>query len=227
MANTLNVYLDDSGQLNDHYGCNYFIYGGFYCFNDEISSINKSYRRLKRNIFRTKLEVKSSEMKNSQKRKLLRRILRDNPNSFHPVYCVARVDELTRVDYRNPKAVILHKNYILRRLLEKIIEKIRFEGVVVENVNLFIDNQTITDLQNRDSLPNYLKKSFKNGYKTQLSKMTSNAKFKSQYTESSNHCEIQIADLLANTKFCHYRDETTILKEIFEECNVILWRDPY
>lgn len=97
----------------------------------------------------------------------------------------------------------LHKNYLIRRLIEhSILDQSHFQILNIDT-EIFIDNQSQTTLNNFDSLERYLNKHLHNKYYSE-SYITSNALFKSTYLDSKTSNLIQIADILANSKFQYY-----------------------
>lgn len=209
----ISFFIDDSGQLHTNYYSNYFVYGGFWCLESEESSIKSTFSKTKRQLFHTNKEVKSSEMKHWEKKRLLKKIVKED---IHPIYIVSKVSELT-IDFFDPEVVQRHKNYVLRRLVEDALKQMNKLGYgEVKDVNLYIDNQSQTSLSNRDSFKNYINKVFKGCYSNTDYFLKSDVEFIVEYMDSKNETLIQVADLLANCKFQRFENNSTDLKILLD-----------
>ena len=217
----ISIYIDDSGQLHPNYHSDYFIYGGYWCFTENATEIADTYGLMMGRIYRTKKEIKSSDMKDKHKRKVLRRIFRDHNDEVNPIYIASYIPDIT-IDFSNKESVQLHKNYILRRLVEDVINHLNREKISVDSINVYIDNQSQTTLTARDSLEKYIENYFDNhnGYLTE-SYTYSNASFNVEFLESSHYRNMQLADLFANCKFCRYDKLCLDSKVIFEEFDCV------
>lgn len=217
MGEEISIYIDDSGQLHSNYHSNYFVYGGFWCFSKDEDDISRKYGLMMTNIYRTKKEVKSSAMSDSKKRKVLRRLFRDHGHQFNPIYVASYIPDVT-IDFFNKSAVQLHKNYILRRLVEDVINDLQRHGVILSKINVYIDNQSQTTVSNRDSFEVYIVKWFRgSGNYLAQSFTQTQAVFHVDFMDSSAFRAMQFADLLANTKFCRYHNGCLDTKNIFSE----------
>ncbi|MCO7150482.1 DUF3800 domain-containing protein [Vagococcus lutrae] len=216
----LSIYIDDSGQLHPKYKSDYFIYGGYYCLTEDVASITNTYGRLMKNIYRTRNEVKTDKMKDKHKRKVLRRLLRDHENQIHPIFVATYVPKVT-IDFSDKESVQLHKNYILRRLVEDVINDVTKTGVSLNKVSVYIDNQSQTNVRNRDSLENYIKKYFsKRGSYLLKSFTTTDASITVEFLDSKTFRAMQIADFFANTKYCRYEHKCEEYKNIYDEFSI-------
>jgi hypothetical protein len=210
----ISVYIDDSGQLHSNYYSDYFVYGGFWCLDSEESKIKSTFSKTKWQLFHTGKEIKTSNMEHWQKKRLLKKVVRED---IHPIYVVSKVSMLT-VDFSDREAVQLHKNYILRRLVEdclKQMEKLGYGNI--KKVNLYIDNQSQTNVANRDSFKNYINKVFKKKYKNCEYFLESDVDFKVEYMDSKMEPLIQVADLLANCKFQRFENKSKDLKILLDK----------
>ncbi|MCH4169351.1 MAG: DUF3800 domain-containing protein [Streptococcaceae bacterium] len=218
----INIYIDDSGQLHTNYYSDYFIYGGYWCLAEDSQKISKTYSIQMSKIYHTKKEIKSSNMKHKYKRKVLRKLVSECQDCFNPIFIASKVSEIS-IDFDNKQAVQLHKNYILRRLVEDTIKQIKKQNFSdISKINVFIDNQNQTKIVNRDSFPVYLNNYFKNNYLRNFT--TTNVPFETKYLDSSKHKAIQIADLLANCKFNRYENNSEDLQVILDNLSDIVCR---
>lgn len=212
----LSIYLDDSGQLHPNYYSSFFVYGGYWCIKGDEQQIANCYARMIRQIYRTKREIKASEMKHKQKRKILRRLATNFKDTFHPIFVASNVDDIT-IDFKNKENVQLHKNYLIRRLVEDVIHQARDLKIgKIEKVSVFIDNQNQTKLTGRDSLSVYMNKKFRPGSYVSDTYTISEAAFECLFLDSKAHRTIQIADLLANCKFNRFENHCVDLQVILD-----------
>ncbi|HFD3560461.1 DUF3800 domain-containing protein [Enterococcus faecium] len=210
----ISIYIDDSGQLHSNYYSDYFVYGGFWCLDSEESKIKSAFSKTKRQLFHTSKEIKSSNMQHWEKKRFLRKIVKED---VHPIYVVTKVSSLT-IDFFNCEAVQLHKNYILRRLVEDALKQMKKLGYGhIKKVNLYIDNQSQTNVCNRDSFKNYINKVFKGCYKNSEYFLESDVDFKVEYMDSKSEPLIQVADLLANCKFQRFQNKSKDLKILLDK----------
>lgn len=199
---TLHIFIDDSGQLNPKYPfSNFFVYAGFWCFEEDVKSISTFHKVLSRQIFHDTHEVKASKMSKKIKKQFIKRLLNKFYGSFHPLFESVYVPQLT-IDFGDKKAVQLHKNYLIRRLVEKAIKEKRQYSpkIMVEKVVVSIDNQSQTTIGNYDSLERYINKKMHNEYFSSTYTI-SGAKFSAAFQDSKASRCIQICDILANSKY--------------------------
>lgn len=217
----MNLYIDDSGQLHKKYQKgNIFVYGGFWSMNSDIDSIERYFSVLKNQIFRTRKEVKASSMSNSIKSQIIKRLLNKHSDKIHPNFVCVKLSELN-IDFDEKKSVQLHKNYLIRRLLEKaIIEKRQlYPCDNVDKINVFIDNQSQTNINNYDSLERYIPKHLHHEYSSDIG-LTSECEIAVEFKDSKATLSIQIADILANSKMNYHRGEYDNFKKIMVERDV-------
>ncbi|MFB8606246.1 DUF3800 domain-containing protein [Enterococcus casseliflavus] len=216
----ISIYIDDSGQLHTNYKSDYFVYGGFWCETNKTNSIAGTYSKNMKIIYRTKGEVKTDRMSDKHKRKILRRILKNHSEEVHPIFVATYIPYIT-IDFSKKEAVQLHKNYILRRLIEDVISSIAATGEKLEHVNIFIDNQSQTQVANRDNLEKYIKNYFSgNGSYLLKSFTTTDASISVSFLESKTYKAMQLADFFANTKYCRYQHCCLDSKNIYEEFSI-------
>lgn len=220
----ISIFIDDSGQLHENYYSKYFIYGGFWCKTDDVPSISRTYALEMKKIYHTLKEVKSSSMKHKHKRKVLRKLINTHPNSFNPSFVATDVSKLT-LEFSNKQAVQLHKNYILRRFIEDVINDLKLRKIEdIDKIHVYIDNQNQTTLIGRDPFPVYLNKKFKAGNYLTQAYTESDIIFEVDFMESSAYRPIQIADLLANCKFNRYENICDDLQLVLDANSYITCR---
>lgn len=196
------LFLDDSGQLHPNYPySDIFTYGGILIKESDFHRMNQSYGDVIKQVQREKSlqgELKTTSMSNSMRTRLLKR-LRKYP--CDQVFVCTKVSALKRLDFANKKDVVRHKNYMVRRLIEKLIK----DNTIPSNcskIEVHIDNQNVAH-SSLDSLEDYLSHYFNDpdAYLVhQVQKATSfQCSFAVFYKDSAHHSLIQAADLLANT----------------------------
>ncbi|WP_144809631.1 DUF3800 domain-containing protein [Enterococcus casseliflavus] len=216
----VSIYIDDSGQLHTNYKSDYFVYGGFWCETNKTNNIAGTYSRNMKHIYRTKGEIKTDSMSNKHKRRILRKILRNHYGEVHPIFVATYIPFVT-IDFSNKESVQLHKNYILRRLIEDVISEIAESGKKLEHLNVYIDNQSQTQVANRDNLEKYIKNYFSgNGKYLLKSFTTTDANISVSFLESKKYKPMQLADFFANTKYCRYQHSCLDAKDIYEEFSI-------
>lgn len=200
------IYIDDSGQLHPNYPfSDVFVYGGYWTDESSDDAIKKYYGILKRQIFHTNKEVKASKMTESVKVQIIKRLKNKFKNSFNPIFVSVDVKSLT-IDFSSKQNVQLHKNYLIRRYVEQAItHKRSIDKQVSSKVDVHIDDQSKTKLENYDSIERYIIKCMKGSYHSDTHIwMNSTANFSVEYEDSKASNGIQIADVLANSKMDYH-----------------------
>lgn len=115
----------------------------------------------------------------------------------------------------------MHKNYLIRRLLEEaILEKRRlFQEIQIEQINIFIDNQSQTNINSFDSLERYIPKHLHNEYYG-AAHLTSDCEITVKFRDSKADVCIQIADILSNSKMRYHKGSYKNFKRIMVGKNV-------
>lgn len=218
------IFLDDSGQLHPNYPHgDHFVYGGLLLKENDFHGINSSYKNLVRTIKKQKGidgELKTSLMDNSTKRRLLNRLKKYNADQ---IFVTVKVSALKRINFNNKKDVVRYKNYIIRRLIQRliVINKIPKQCDLVE---IHIDNQNIAHSA-RDSLEDHLYIFFNEDNYYNIHKQYNTTSFKADFhvyfKDSETNYLVQAADLLANTMFSALEKDQT-LKRFFKSDFVCL-----
>lgn len=202
------LYLDDSGQLSDNGSHNYFLYGGIFIDGEKTRQelLNKINAFCK--MRRYTQEIKGSAIKGKNRKKLLEII--GDVEGVHQVFVIEKNSMLNRVNFEVPQSVRLHKNYVIRRLIEDIYSK----GYIAheDTLHVKIDNEALNSAENikmfEDYLNNYWssKRSiyhYNNPYWEFVPVIGSN--FTIEYKDSVKDRLTQAADLVANTKYRRFK----------------------
>ncbi|GGD12775.1 DUF3800 domain-containing protein [Pontibacillus salipaludis] len=213
------LYLDDSGQLHPNYPhADHFIYGGLLVTESNFHGVNASYKNLVKQIKREKGiegELKTSSMSLGTRKRLLKKL---RTYTCNQVFVTVKVPDLIRIDFEKKKDVVRYKNYILRRLVDKLInQKIIPKSCSCLEVN--IDNQNVAHSA-LDSLEDHLTNFFNEDNYYQIHKNYNTTSFQTDfavnYKDSETNYLIQAADLLANTKL-HMLEHEMDLKRFLKE----------
>ncbi|PTL04594.1 MULTISPECIES: DUF3800 domain-containing protein [Staphylococcus] len=212
------LYIDDSGQLSNNGTHEYFIYAGIFIENK--NAINELKRRVNGLAKSRKIkgEFKGAELGGRHRRKILEII--NNTNEVHVFFVIEKTELLTKVNFDNPSRVRFHKNYLIRRLIEKIIDK-----NLVDDEDLlyaYIDNEASNDtnqakhlnqhLNNywkKDSIGMYQKHQFYAGFIPYC-----DVNIKVKYSDSKHERMIQLADILANSKYKRFSGKKSCHSDI-------------
>lgn len=195
--------LDDSGQLHINYPhSNYFVYGGLLMKEADFHGINASYRSMVRTVKREKGwtgELKTSDMDIPTRRRLLKKI---RGYTADQVFVCVEVPSLLRIDFDSSRDINRYKNYILRRLMDKLIEDKKIP-IECSHIEMHIDNQNVAHSAKND-LVKYLYDHYHaaryNNAGTTATLNAINCDFTVKYKDSATHYLVQAADLLANTQ---------------------------
>lgn len=203
------LFLDDSGQLSNSGTHNYFLYGGI--FIESIEAYNHFMNRVKTQMkfLGISEELKGSSIKFKHRKKLLKSF-HDIPG-VHQVFLIEDVRELTRVDFSSPQKLRYHKNYLLKRIIEKLHREKMIDADSFLHIN--IDLEMLSSEEYRMDLENHINDYWKNKAHYLKGKEYSQfipdikSQFKVRFLDSRHHLFIQVADLLVNTKYRRYKDD--------------------
>ncbi|PTF68597.1 DUF3800 domain-containing protein [Staphylococcus chromogenes] len=205
------LYIDDSGQLSDNGTHEYFIYSGIFAENKNI--VNELKRRVNglANSYKIKGEFKGSQLGGRHRRKLLEII--GDTDGTHTFFVIEKTKLLTRVDFSDPQKVRYHKNYLIRRLIESIID----QNLVSDSDILYtyIDNEASNDNNQAGHLNDHLNYYWKTKYRGFYQKHHQygqfipycNVNIKVKYLDSKHERMIQLADILANSKYKRFSNK--------------------
>lgn len=199
------LFLDDSGKL--HSNCKHgkvFCFGGLLFTEREYHKANTAYKKYIINLKQEKSipaqnEYKTFDMEFKTRRRLLK-VLKNYDSQ--QVFVCAKITSLSRIDFTKSKDVVRYQNYMIYRLIEKLVKN---GDLPPHCTKLFvrIDNQSVAH-SSIDSLEDYLFHMFNqdsyynvhdNGYIPKFK-----CDFNVKYIDSKTDYMIQAADLLANTK---------------------------
>lgn len=209
------LFLDDSGQLSSSGTHNYFLYGGIFIEDEKAYNLFMNIVKQQCRFFGIKWEIKGSDIKIKHRKKLLQ-AFSDVPG-IHQVFLVEDVRLLTRVDFGSKEKIRFHKNYLLKRIVEKLHRKGLIDADTILHIN--IDLEMLSEEKYRNQLEEHLNDYWKN--KSSYLKGLEYAPFipdiKSQFVvrflDSQHHRFVQVADLLVNTKYRRYKNETKCCSE--------------
>lgn len=229
MENDIYINIDESGTLSKNIkNPQCYLYAGYWCLKQHSTSIESGFGRELMRFFPScaNSEKKASSMKNRKKMLLLKGIKKREKERFHPVFVV---EDLTRLNkgLTDSEEIQLHKNYLLRRFVEKCLENYRrIYPNKAKRVILNIDDQSKTQLQVMDPFPEYINKVFKNYYRNNKSSFTSDADFLVKYRDSNKYRCIQICDILANCKYNHYVHKRKDIEKVFSRNDIYINKLP-
>lgn len=193
-----NLYLDDSGGLHPNSPSDFFIYGGFLIPSSNAEGLGRKVAFIKKKLFRTRGEVKASDMNDSHQRF----VVKGTKDLCYPVFAVINIPKLKSVDFSNHKKVTRYKNFAIRCLIGDLAKKNLLQGCT--KLNVYIDNQSMA-VESRDSLEDYLYNYFVHeAYLSQFVSPFGNdiqIDFKVDYKDSKYNNLIQLADVYANVKY--------------------------
>lgn len=203
------LYIDDSGQLSNNGSHDYFIYSGIYVNNSK--NVGNLIRRVnglaKKNYI--KGEFKGSTLGGRHRRKLIE-ILREQ-EGVKQYFIIGRNDYLDKVNFNNPQSVRKHKNYMLRRLIELIVSEKELNDN--DTLNIKIDNESLNTGQYFQELDSYINSYWKKNvsYIKHLEYgefiPQCEAEFKLNYVDSKTDRIVQLADIIANSKYKRFCDK--------------------
>lgn len=205
--NDLYIWIDESGTLSkNRKNPQTYVYAGYWCLEKDRNAIESTFASLLVRMFpgARNNEKKASNMKYRKKKILIQNVVAKHPNEFHPVFLREDLEQINRplLDKRD---IQLHKNYLLRRFVERCVRDFRNVHSTTQPataVYVNIDDQSKTTLQGFDPFPQYLNKYFKQQYSYNF--LQSDANFEVKYMNSAKYRGIQLADVLANCKYNHY-----------------------
>lgn len=215
------IFLDDSGQLHKNYTQgNYFVYAGLLMKEKDVHGINYSYKNFVRKIKRQKGiegELKTSMMDVATRRRLLKRL---GKYSCEQIFVTVKVSDLVRLNFENKKDVVRFKNYMVRRLVERVIQRGKISKKC-ELIEINIDNQNIAHSA-MDSLEDHLFNYFNQDNFYYVHKQFDTTSFRSDFEvnfrDSETNYLIQAADLLANSEFnaLHDRKQAPSIRKLYK-----------
>lgn len=206
------LFLDDSGQLSNNGTHDYFLYGGVFIPNEKkLNELRNKVNRQK-NFLGIDKEIKGASIKNKHRKKLLQVVKK--VEAIETLFLIEHTPSLDRVDFQNHNSVRMHKNYLVKRLIEQLHNKNLIDDDTI--LYIYIDNEALSSGIYKDSLQNHLNEYYKKSNKGAFLKHLEyelfipsfETQFKVKYIDSRSELLMQVADLLANTKYRRYKLET-------------------
>lgn len=202
------LFLDDSGQLSSSGTHNYFLYGGIFIENERAYNRFMNIVKQQCRFFGIQGEIKGSDIKIKHRKKLLKAF--SSISGVHQIFLVEDVRQLTRVDFGHKENIRFHKNYLLKRIVERLYKKELIDAETILHIN--IDLEMLSEEKYRNQLERDLNDYWKNKstYLKGLEYGPYIPNIKSQFVvrflDSRHHRFIQVADLLVNTKYRRYKN---------------------
>lgn len=194
------LYIDESGSIHKNSKTKYFAVGGYFTFEKDKLKIISKYRKANLKMKKTKnlsldSEIKSYDMNKNEKIDIFNKI--QDIDTFHG--CAKVFDKsLMRKEIIDSNIFF---NYAIKILIiDCVLPILNFEKENEEiEFIISIDNRNIRvgDLNN---LETYLKTEF----------CLQDFDFKITYYDSKTNYGIQLADLIVNTFYNHYKDSSII-----------------
>lgn len=201
------LYIDESGSIHKNSKTKYFAVGGYFTFEKDKLKIISKYRKANLKMKKTKnlsldSEIKSYDMNKNEKIDIFNKI--QDIDTFHG--CAKVFDKsLMRKEIIDSNIFF---NYAIKILIiDCVLPILNFEKENEEiEFIISIDNRNIRvgDLNN---LETYLKTEF----------CLQDFDFKITYYDSKTNYGIQLADLIVNTFYNHYKDSSivdTVMKNL-------------
>ncbi|MCK1977008.1 DUF3800 domain-containing protein [Jeotgalicoccus huakuii] len=202
------IFIDDSGQLSNNERHEYFIYGCLYV--DGPDAIQEAKNKVNAFCRKRKIkgEIKGFHLSGKDRKKLLQ--ILGEIDGIKQYFVMTKNSELKFVNFKDPASVKRHKQYLIRRMIEKVFRKETFTKEDV--VHLRIDNEVFNSEAGLVDFEHYLNK-----YWSKLGEFYSQqfywdfmpyilSQFKVKYLDSKDDRMIQLADLIANTKYKRFKD---------------------
>ena len=200
------VYLDESGSIHKNSKTRYFAVGGYFTFEEDKMKITAKYKKANLKLKKIKnldltTEIKSYDMSEEEKIEIFNKI--QDIDTFHG--CVKVFDKSLM------KKEIVDSNIFFNYAVKVLITDCIIPLLNLQNINeqvefiISIDNRNIR-VGELNNLETYLKTEF----------CIYNDDFKITYYDSKTNYGIQLADLIVNTYYNNYKDNTIVSKVIKE-----------
>ena len=194
------VYLDESGSIHKNSNTKYFAVGGYFCLEKDKLKIKAKYKQENLKLKKLKnlnldKEIKSYDMSEDEKINILNKI--QDIETFHG--CAKVFDKSSM-----KKEIIdsnIFFNYAVKVLITDCILPILNLQELTESIEFIIsiDNRNIR-VGELNNLETYLKTEF----------CIYNYDFKITYYDSKTNYSIQLADLIVNTYYNHYKNNKIV-----------------
>ncbi|MCB9096076.1 MAG: DUF3800 domain-containing protein [Arcobacter sp.] len=211
----LYIFLDESGLIHKNSSDEYFIIGGF--ITEDYTKLKRLYKNAtlkikKQKNIPLKNELKASNMNKVDKRFILEEIQKDNLFKFIGIM-------VNKPKLRKPvNETNIFYNYLIKILLDYLIDK----NIIQKENELYIaiDKRSIK-VSSLNSLEDYLKIHY-------IYEKNFDIELKTEYLDSHDNYNIQIADLICNTLWVKYTyPNTDEVSEKIDFSRVLLKDFPY
>lgn len=190
------IVIDESGALHQSEN-NYFVIAGY--ITKQIYSVKSKHKKVEKIIkkeypyLQKYNELKGCNLKSNQKAEFLNELL-DIPTTIP----IAIVIDKKHIFKTNKHDENIKYNYFLQILLSYLLHN--YSGLLnSDEIQLILDNRNVS-VGSLNSLQDYLNSALGLIY---------DKKFKVIYKNSSEHREVQMADLISNVIFGYYNFRTT------------------
>lgn len=194
------VYLDESGSIHQNSNTKYFAVGGYFCLEKDKLKIKAKYKQENLKLKKLKnlnldKEIKSYDMSEDEKINILNKI--QDIETFHGC---AKVFDKSSIKKEIIDSNIFF-NYAVKVLITDCILPILNLQELTESIEFIIsiDNRNIR-VGELNNLETYLKTEF----------CIYNYDFKITYYDSKTNYSIQLADLIVNTYYNHYKNNKIV-----------------
>ncbi len=152
-------------------------------------------------------EIKGSSIKLKDRRKILNII--SSIKGVHQFFVIVKNNELKKVDFDNPYKVKRFKQFTIRRIIEEVFKKHHISKD--DHIHIKIDNESFNNEEGLKNFIYYLNNFwskpgsflFQDMYWEYMPNIQS--KFTIKYLDSKHDRLIQMADLIANTKYRRFK----------------------
>lgn len=201
------LYIDDSGQLSNSGVHEYFLYGCLFIENTKVLKELKNKVNAFCKTRHIKGEIKGSNIKGKERKKLLE--ILNSVDGAQYYFVIEKNDLLERLNFNSPYHVKRHKQYLIRRMIEKIFHKHYFKKE--DKIHIKIDNESFNSQAGIKNFKKYLNDfwskqgsfMFHENYWQYMPLIES--AFTIEYLDSKADRMIQMADLVANTKYRRFK----------------------
>lgn len=194
------VYLDESGSIHKNSRTRYFAVGGYFSFEKDKMKIRAKYKQENLKLKKSKnldlhTEIKSYDMTEEEKISIFDKI--QDIDTFHG--CVKVFDKALM------KKEIIDSNIFFNYAVKVLIIDCILPGLNLQDINepiefiISIDNRNIR-VGELNNLETYLKTEF----------CIYDDDFAITYYDSKTNYGIQLADLIVNTFYNHYKDNRIV-----------------
>ena len=222
-AQTLSIFLDDSGVFSMNHYENYFVYAGYLFLSpDERATAKRKYRTLSDTIHASighRGELKASDLSKIAHRRALVNVLKN----YESMACVIFIPNIRKSIKENKLSIHRYKDYALKiaikRKLETLISTGKIKADIPTELNIYIDEQH-TSTDGFYGLKESIKEEFINGIRNldygtfHPPLFTNQLKICVEFCDSSANYLVQASDMLANRINKSYNKDSPKLRQL-------------